>query len=111
MSALTSAAPSQPAGELTPAPLRASRCSVCEVSVFPPSPLGCRLCGGSTTSVELPRSGAIETWTRPAGGDQVAEVRLDSGMLVLGRIRGAAVEVGDRVVFAGAEDGVTFERG
>jgi len=90
------------------AALAGSRCRKCAVAVFPASGERCRLCGGKADDVDLGTDGVVETWTQ-AGGALLAEVRLDSGVLVLGRIAAASVAVGDRVRVAGGTSGVTFQ--
>ena len=87
----------------------ASRCTECEVTVFPASPTPCRCCGGEVVTVELPDSGTVETWTSN-GAALIAEVRLTSGVLVLGSVREERIAVGDQVRLDGSSEEVAFRR-
>lgn len=89
--------------------LMGTQCSPCGATYFPTSPC-CRGCGSDDVAERpLAATGAIQTWTR-VGEVAVADVRLDDGVLVFGRIEPASmVEVAARVRFAPDQEIVRFE--
>ncbi len=86
-----------------------TRCSACGATYFPTSPY-CRGCGSDDVAERsLAATGVVQTWTR-VGEVAVADVRLDDGVLVFGRVEPAGkIEVAARVRFAPAEEIVRFE--
>lgn len=70
----------------------------------------CPLCASeSTTAVELPESGTVEACTA-IGELAIAEIRLDDGTLVLGRVQGR-VRPGAGVRIAAAAEVIEFAPG
>lgn len=87
--------------------LLGSKCVVCGNRAFPIAPF-CVRCGSPDVSeIELSSAGRVET---SAGDDSVsvAEVRLDDGTLVFGRVAGALPRIGARVTFVPDGDSVGF---
>ena len=85
------------------------RCRSCTTTFFPPQDYGCEHCGASGDHLEpcdLSTSGRILGFARVSKHHrvetpfQIAEVALDAGPLVRGRLEHEAPAVGQRVVGA-----------
>jgi len=87
--------------------MEGSRCRECEVTVFPAGGARCRCCGGVAETVDIGAGGVVETWTH-TGEALLAEVRLDSRVLVFGRVAAPRVAVGHRVEIDARVAEVTF---
>ncbi len=89
--------------------LLATRCKQCQATFFPSSPF-CRACGGDDVEAHgLAAGGVIETYTR-VNDVAVADVRLDDGVLVFGRVEPTDLaDIGVRVTFAPQDEIVRFE--
>ncbi len=82
-------------------------CHACGIRSFPAGAL-CRVCASNDTApVDLGSRGTVETWS---GDDRttVIEVRLASGVLVMGRLLGGEPRIGQEVRSIETNAGVGF---
>ena len=92
-----------PRGAVQAPALCGYRCTDCLLTIFPGTD-PCAACGGRATQVPLSSTGMTESFTTTVTGTTIAEVRLDDGVLVLGRLEAPEPAVGLQVVLASNEE-------